>query len=234
VFYETGRHTEGLAWLDGWIRDHGPEANNRSHFSWHAALHELMQCDVDAVRRRYLRELAPPLVSGSRVLVDSGALLWRCQMTGIWQDDQPIAGMLDSVPEDWLDEPTTPFAAMHAAVGLAVAGDTARLASLRAVSTAHADPVFRDVVAPLCRGLSAVVAGEWTTAADTLASVVGRSVALGGSAAQREVIEDTLVHALAHAGRGERAAEILDVRLSRRASPLDARRRAAARVTARG
>ena len=63
VFYETGQHAAGLAWLDEWIRTRGPEANHRSHFSWHAALHELMQCDTEAVRRRYERELAPPLVS---------------------------------------------------------------------------------------------------------------------------------------------------------------------------
>jgi len=85
VFYETGQHTEGLAWLDQWIRTSGAQANHRSHFSWHAALHELMQGDVDAVRRRYERELAPPLVSGSRALVDSGALLWRCHVNGAWE-----------------------------------------------------------------------------------------------------------------------------------------------------
>ena len=61
-------------------RPRGREANHRSHFSWHAALHELMRGDVDAVRRRYDRELAPPRVTGSRALVDSGALLWRCRM----------------------------------------------------------------------------------------------------------------------------------------------------------
>ena len=50
---------------------------------------------------------------------------------------------------------------------------------------------------------------------------------LGGSKAQREVVEDTLVHALAMAGRGTEAAAVLDERLSRRSSALDARRRAA-------
>ena len=49
VFYETGQHGDGLAWLDEWIRTQGPQANHRSHFSWHAALHELMQGDVEAV-----------------------------------------------------------------------------------------------------------------------------------------------------------------------------------------
>ena len=91
VYYETGDHTAGLAWLDEWIRTRGPEANHRSHFSWHAALHELMQDDVEAVRRRYHRELSPSVVSGSRVVVDSGALLWRGRVTGVWTDDLPSA-----------------------------------------------------------------------------------------------------------------------------------------------
>ena len=106
VYYETGQHTEGLAWLDGWISSRGPEANHRSHFSWHAALHELMQCDVDAVRRRYERELAPPLVTGSRALVDSGALLWRCHVTGTWEGALPSAGGLRLGPRRVAAQPT--------------------------------------------------------------------------------------------------------------------------------
>ena len=98
VYYETGQHTEGLAWLDEWIRTRGPEANHRSHFSWHAALHELMQGDVDAVRRRYERELAPPLVTGSRALVDSGPLLWRCHVTGAWDGAAAQRGRLRRRP----------------------------------------------------------------------------------------------------------------------------------------
>ena len=42
---------------------------------------------------------------------------------------------------------------------------------------------------------------------------------LGGSKAQREVVEDTLVHALAMADRNAEAAAVLDERLSRRSSP---------------
>ena len=56
---------------------------------------------------------------------------------------------------------------------------------------------------------------------------------LGGSAAQRDVLEDTLVYALAESGATAKAAEVLDRRLSRRDSPLDARRRAALATRAR-
>jgi uncharacterized NAD(P)/FAD-binding protein YdhS len=227
VFYETGRHAEGLTWLDEWIRTHGPEANHRSHFSWHAALHELMLGDELAVRRRYQRELAPPLVTGSRALVDSGALLWRCHVTGSWNGELPSEAVCGSAPDGWLISPPTPFAALHAALGLAAERDEIGLAALRTTSLAHADPVFREVVAPVCRALQAVVEGEYDVAARLLEALLPRASTLGGSAAQREVLQDTLVLALARSGQGDRAAAVLDYRLSRRPSPLDARRRAA-------
>ena len=226
VFYETGQHVAGLAWLDEWIRTRGPEANHRSHFSWHAALHELMLDDVEAVRRRYARELAPPQVSGSRVVVDSGALLWRGQVTGAWDDGLSVAQVREAAPAEWLSAPGTPFAAMHSAVLLAASSDVAALADLGTLARTSDDPVFREVVAPLCAGLGAVVEQRWDDAAAVLSGVVATMAPLGGSKAQREVVEDTLVHALAMAGRNQEAAVVLDARLSRRASPLDARRRA--------
>jgi hypothetical protein len=226
VFYETGQHEEGLAWLDEWIRTCGREANHRSHFSWHAALHELSQCDVDAVRRRYARELAPPLVTGSRVLVDSGALLWRCRMAGTPLETMAGPSLLEQAPDGWLISPPTAFVAMHAAVTLAAARDHVGLSALLTTSLAHGDPVFREVVAPVCRALHAVLDGDHAAAATQLEIVLPRAGVLGGSAAQREVLEETLIHALASSGQGERAAAVLDRRLSRRTSPLDARRRA--------
>ncbi len=122
---------------------------------------------------------------------------------------------------------------MHAALALAVSGDPVGLATLRATSLAHADPVFRDVVASVCQALQAVVERRCGEAARVLEATLPRATALGGSAAQREVLEDTLVYALAESGRTERAAEVLDRRLGRRASPLDARRRAALATRAR-
>ena len=225
VFYETGDHTAGLAWLDEWIRTRGPEANHRSHFSWHAALHELMQDDVEAVRRRWRRELSPDVVSGSRAVVDSGALLWRGRVTGTWTEDLPVAAVRAQAPTEWLTAPPTAFAAMHGAVLLAADGDAPALGHLADRAAASQDRVFRDVVAPLCSGLVAVVEERWSAASATLSRVVGSMDPLGGSRAQREVVEDTLVHALAMAGRTTEAAALLDRRLSRRSSALDARRR---------
>ncbi|MGW7363565.1 FAD/NAD(P)-binding protein [Streptomyces sp. NPDC054841] len=221
VFYETGQHDEGLKWLDEWIGVEGPRANNRAHFCWHAALHELMTGQADAMRSRYLDQLAPPAVTGARALIDSGALLWRSRMTRSWEGPQPADEVLAHAPEGWLAEPPTAFAAMHCALSLAAAEDPAGLARLRTTAARHALPVFREVVAPLCTALAAVIDGAWASALPILRSLGPRLGALGGSTAQRDVIEETLLFTLTSAGHHTEAAALLEARLDRRPAPLD-------------
>ena len=224
VFYETGAHGAGLGWLDGWIAEHGPRANSRAHFSWHAALHELALDDAEAVRRRYAAQLAPPIVTGPRALVDSGAILWRCRMADRWAGDPGASKeVLQAAPPGWLCAPPSPFATMHAALGLALDEDAPALAVLGDYARAHTNPAIRDVAAPLCKALLAVVEQRWTRAADLLAALLPRIRDLQGSAAQLEVVEDTLLKALIAAGRTAEAAERLAKRLDRRHSPLDRR-----------
>ncbi|MFC9242949.1 FAD/NAD(P)-binding protein [Streptomyces sp. NPDC057136] len=231
VFYETGQHTEGLAWLNEWIRVEGPRANNRAHFCWHAALHELMTGQADAVRSRYLDQLAPPTVTGARALVDSGALLWRCRMTRSWEGPQPADEVLAHAPEGWLAEPPTAFAALHCALSLAAAEDPAGLARLRGTAARHALPVFREVVAPLCTALTSVLDRSWASALPILQNLGPRLGALGGSAAQRDVIEETLLFTLTSAGHHAEAAALLEARLERRPAPLDRTRLVGLRPT---
>jgi uncharacterized NAD(P)/FAD-binding protein YdhS len=227
VYYETGDHDAGLRWLDGWIDGQAGTTQYCAHFSWHAALHELALDDAAAVRRRYDTQLAPPGVSGPRALVDSASVLWRSRLTGAWRDDLPIAAVLSTVPACLLDHPATAFAAMHAVVALAAAGDVTRLRRLRTFATEYADPTYQELVVPLCDGFMAHVEGQPREAAEKLALVVPHADQLGGSAAQQEIIAETLLHALVESGQQDAARELLQQRLDRRPSRCDQRRLAA-------
>jgi len=77
---------------------------------------------------------------------------------------------------------------------------------------------------PQVAGLRAYVEGRYDAAAVRLMAVRRNEVALGGSAAQREVIEDTLLDALLAAGRLAQARSLLEHRLDRRQSRRDQRR----------
>ena len=79
--YETGDHAAGLSWMDDWVTGDGAATESLTHFSWHAALHELSLGDLDAVRRRYDAQLLPEAGLGCRALVDSGSLLFRWAIT---------------------------------------------------------------------------------------------------------------------------------------------------------
>lgn len=218
VYYETGAHEHGLAFLDAWIGSCGESVSHRAHFSWHAALHELALGDDDAVRRRYARQLAPPHVHGVRALVDSTSLLWRCALAGMW-DGPPVRDVLSTVDPELLARPPTAFVAVHAAMALTAVADAAGLSRLRAHAAGRAD--LRDVVEPITGALVDLVEGRCAAAAATLWSLQDRVPRLGGSAAQREIVEETLLYALVQAGRNDDARRLLRRRLDRRPSTRD-------------
>lgn len=219
VHYETGQHRAGLAWLDGWIAGSGAHASHRAHFSWHAALHELALGEDRAALARYAGQLAPPAAPGVRALVDSVSLLWRGYVTGAWS--RPDVGpALATVPAGLIAEPPTPFIAMHAAIALAATGDSAGLARLCQQAASRPEATFPEVVAPLAGALEHLVRGDAAQATDGLLELRGIE-RLGGSAAQREIIEETLILCAMRADRPELARSILHARCERRRSPRD-------------
>lgn len=229
--YETGDHDAGLAWMDDWVSTHGADSDGRTHFSWHAALHELSLGDLQAVRARHRSQLAPHGAPGCRALVDTGSLLWRWTLTPDARDVPSLEEVAAAVGPDVLARPATPFVAMHAAVALLALGDGAGLERLAARSAAHAHPTHREVVAPLARALLALHSDRPSAAADGLARLSAASWRLGGSDAQREILEETRICALLRAGRYDEARDLLDRRLDRRPSPRDARWRLDCRPT---
>ncbi|WP_375474689.1 FAD/NAD(P)-binding protein [uncultured Jatrophihabitans sp.] len=226
VHYETGDHQAGLDWLDAWIATCGAKASHRAHFSWHAALHELALGEEHAVVARYAAQLAPPHVSGVRALVDSAALLWRARMTGTAPLGD-IRAVLDVVPAGLLAAPPTPFVALHAAIAMAAAGDCAGLARLRRDARAHESAAFRGIIAPLAAALGDVVHDDPEAAMATLLALGDEAALtpLGGSAAQREIVRETLLHCAVAGGRPDVAVDLLSERIGRRDSPADRARR---------
>lgn len=215
VFYETGQHQDGLRWLDGWIAGNRRTAFHPSHYSWHAALHELSMGDAAAVRRRYDRELAPGAVQGVRALVDSASLLWRARLAGSWPDALPIDAVLSVVDEELLVRPHSPFMAMHVAVARAAQGDATALRLLGRHAVLDDRPVYRELVALLAAAMAALVDGRADRAAELLLQLMPQVDRFGGSKAQREVIEQTMLVALVEAGRLDAAQNLVQHRLDR-------------------
>ena len=189
--------TAGLAFLDPWIDSCGRAASHRAHFAWHAALHELAMGDDVAVRRRYAAQLAPPAVSGMRALVDSASLLWRARLAGAWADELPV----DARPRrrrrrrcsSGRAPPSPPCTSRSPGRRPAIAPALAALARLRRVDRRPGDG--RGGRARSTRGLQLLVAGPARRRGRRAGAVLPALWRVGGSAAQREVVEDTLLYA---------------------------------------
>jgi hypothetical protein len=220
VHFERGAHATGRVELADWVTAHGIGGPFHVHFSWHLALHDVGLGEWAKALDRY-RSIITPAVSGPGTIADAPTLLWRLMLRGVdpallpWHEMVAVAGPMAATPSfrygDW-----------HVAFALAGGGDEPLLAELEAALIEHSGgrpqaPAMIRVV----RGLRAYTAGDFAGAGDLLDMPAQSVPYLGGSRAQREVIEDTLIDALIRVDRRQRAAEILADRLSRRPSAHD-------------
>ena len=216
VYFESGDHADGLAFLDGWLPITDQAAKFRTHLVWHAALHELQLGRGDAAVKRYQE------CGGRRGPSDGTSLLWRCQMLGhVAPGTDPGSPTMAEVVAPLVERIPYTFVGAHVAIGLATAGDNEGLREFARKAVELTVPGASELLPDLALGLAAYVEDDHGTASDLLGGLADDFVRLGGSHAQREVFEDTLIRALTRAGRLEEATARLQARLDRRPSPID-------------
>lgn len=212
VMEMQGRFDEGSAWL----RQHQPvwaEGNGfAGHLWWHKALFRLETLDIAGVLRLVDNHLSGDALQITLQRVDAAALLWRLHLL-----DEDVSAHAAALAEGWGAEPDCAgyyaFNDVHYVLALLAAGQGARAEAwvarcaervLAAEDTRRSNhAVAREVGLPLARGLLALARGDADGAADTLYPVRAAAQGLGGSQAQRDLIDLTL---LAAAARGSRRA----------------------------
>lgn len=227
AFFEQGDDAAALDLVRGWLPGYGRDGILHGHIAWHLALLAIARDDLDEALRVYETSISPANSMGPplNVFTDSASLMWRMQLAGRdglhkqWQEIGAFATR--SFPRAGI-----PFADVH--VGLLAAGpeDAAAIEQrLAALETLLAEGRLAPgpVVGRLVRGFSDFAAGDYATAIATLDAAMPDAVRIGGSHAQREIIEDTLIVACLRGGRPERARALIDARLHRRPSARDER-----------
>jgi hypothetical protein len=159
------------------------------------------------------------------VMSDAVSLLWRLQIYG----HEVPARLWDTAKAycvDKFQKPGLSFVDVHVGLLSAATGDrraaTARIDALTRLveqGTLAAGPV----VPAVCRAALAFADGDHAGCVRILEPVSREVARIGGSGAQREIVEDTLLVALMRSGEADKARALLDKRLHRRPSPRDAR-----------
>jgi hypothetical protein len=205
VHYETGRHREGLAWLDQWLAGDGSRQLFRGHFAWHAALIELQGGDSAAVSLRFDRELAP--LRGERAVVDAASLLVRAALHGHHLGAERATAVMDATGEAARSS-RSPFVGWNAALLLGLRNDHDGLdaleahARVRATSEEETDEGWGRLIS-VCEAVRAQLGGDHLRAAALFEAA--DDAVLGGSPAQRELFDDLVLVCLIRAGECEAA-----------------------------
>ena len=220
VFFESGDHAGGVRWLDDWLAGTDAGSPFAGHLAWHSGLHHLALGDDETVLDR-LADCGGPSTGGR--LVDGVSLLWRCQLHGVVpRASDPAELGVAALARPLLSAVPSAFVGAHVALALATTGDADGLRELAHDARGFDAPGAAGIVPDLALGLAAYVDDDPARAADRLLRVEPAIGRLGGSHAQREVFDDTLIRALVRAGRRDEALVRLEARLERRESRLDA------------
>jgi tetratricopeptide (TPR) repeat protein len=223
VFYETNGHADGAAFLDGWLADYARSAPLHCHLAWHWALFALALGQYARVLELYEDAIRPEVARTRTSMYDAASLLWRYQIYGCVQEALPWSAVSE-LADRLTAQPGMAFVDANAALALAAVQDesafTRLIDSLRALH-AQGHPTAGAVVLPLVQGIWAFAQGAYDEAVDWIEPIVDQIVRIGGSNAQREVFEDTLLEAYLRGGQYARAEALLRQRLSQRASARD-------------
>ena len=212
VMEMQGRFEEGA----GWLRLHQPawaEGNGfAAHLWWHKALFRFEAMDLEGVMRLSDGHLAGEALQITLQRVDAASMLWRAHLLGA-DTTERCQALLDAWALDDAQAGHYAFNDVHAVLAMLGAGQVARAESWlarcaeRALGAEDARRsnhlMAREVGLPLMRGLIAFARGDADGAADLIYPVRALAQRLGGSHAQRDLVDQTL---LAAAARGSRIA----------------------------
>ena len=223
VFFETGDPDGGADFLGEWLEGYDRRGPFNVHLSWHQALFQLATGRSENAVSLYEDHIRPTVLKknfGS--LQDAASLMWRMKIYG---DGEP--GAWEEVLEiarPAAEKPGPAFRDAHAALAFAAGGHAEEMGKLISGLDAMAgegNALSSEVMLPLAKGVEAFAHGEYQDAADNLDGLVEQLPRIGGSHAQREVFEDTILESYIRAGRFDRAQDLLNTRLRRRTSVRD-------------
>lgn len=219
VLYESRRNRDALDYLASWLPDYDRDGLMHCHISWHMALSLLVLGDTARAWDVYRTQVHPGGARGPalNVATDAPSFLWRAELAG----QAPPAGLWDEVQayvRKSFPKAGIAFVDVHRAMACVGTDDrdgvAALVAELERRIAAGQSPTG-EVVPRIATGLAAYARGDWPAAIAALEAAVPETVRIGGSRAQRDLVENTLLAAYVKDGRADEAHRRLAARMER-------------------
>jgi Flp pilus assembly protein TadD len=213
VCYESGEMDTGRDFLSSWLVTYPRAGAFHGHLSWHLALFELAAGNWTAAQQRYRETIVLDQHSGGpqQKMTDAAAFLWRSELAGHARDGAAWRALFD-YGTSALPRPGAGLADLHVMLTQVVMRDDAALGA----RTRQIEDLARSGRYPsgsylpeLSRGFVAFERGDYVAAIAVLAPLARQSERIGGSRAQHDLIEFTLLKAYLNANQLEQARQLL-------------------------
>ena len=220
VLEMQNRSADGIAWLRGDTDAWANESFFAVHNWWHLALFYLERGDVAEVLR-----LCDGPICGARSpvvldMLDASALLWRLSLRGV-----DLGRRWDAIADRWAPVAAAgnyAFNEFHAMMAFVGSGRTqaqqAVIDSLRTAAAGTGDPAAfaREVGLDAALAIQAFGQGRYAETVRLLRPLRSYAHRFGGSHAQRDVIDLTLIEAANRSNQKALASALATERLARR------------------
>jgi Tetratricopeptide repeat len=214
--YETGDPGAARAFLASWLDTYPRNGALYSHLSWHLALGDLEAGDAAAALRLFREAFSPDVHSGPPrgKVNDAVSFLWRWELAGHPRDAEAWRTMHDFATGAF-PRAGAAFSDMHIALAQAVAGEDAALdLRVRQINELARQGRYPSgvCVPAVARGFAAFERRDYAVAIEALAPIAGELERIGGSRAQLDLVEFTLLKAYLGADRLDDARRMLRAR----------------------
>jgi tetratricopeptide (TPR) repeat protein len=219
VLEMTGRPTDGMEWMDSrfefWS---SPKNNNCAHIWWHKALFHIDLGQCDEALAIYDEKVVPLVRPVGFQLCNLTALLWRLETLGCDAGDR--WAYQHALFQKQSRDVCNPFGEIRAVIAALRTGDRPAfetlLSGMRAAANDGSEiaPAYGDVAVPIAEAMARFVDGAYGDAVNLLLPVRANLSRMGGSVAQRDLIEWTLTAAAVRAGERGVALSLANERLA--------------------
>jgi tetratricopeptide (TPR) repeat protein len=225
VLEMEGRIDEGIEWLSTRSKDWADNNGLAFHNWWHLALYHLDRAEYGRVLELYDRSIHPAPTGVAMEMLDAASLLWRLHLRGVdvgnrWAD---VADSYEPMATDGY----YPFNDMHAVMAFVATGRWDLVATVIRTLAAHAGDtdsggqLIREVGLPVARAIEAFGRGDHAAVVSLLRPARLVAHRFGGSHAQRDVLDLTMIEAALRDRQYALAENFANERLGRKPeSPL--------------
>jgi hypothetical protein len=221
ALFEQGELGAATAFMDDWLPSYDRTGILNGHLCWHLALSALDEGDTGRALHLYNERIKPAVSHAAplNLFTDAASLLWRIELAGGARSNAAW-GEIATYAERMFPKPGLAFADLHRVLAASATGSPSPVREIEALA-AQNKLVAGSGLVDLVRGLQAFGAGDFAGAIASLEAAAADTVRIGGSHAQRELCEDTLIVALMRDGQSAKARSLIDRRLHRRPSMRD-------------